>query len=79
MDALKRPLQDKFAGIAALALDSIDASKVSEAGFGELVRGAALAAQNAGITSPDVQEYCRQIILTKYSRHRDGQGSPCAQ
>lgn len=71
VETLKRHLQDKFARIAALALDSIDDSKVSAAGFGELVRGAALAAQNAGITSPNVQEYCREIILAKYSIQRD--------
>jgi len=67
VETLKRHLQDKFARIAALALDSIDESKVTAAGFGELVRGAALAAQNAGIASPNVQKYCREIILAKYS------------
>jgi hypothetical protein len=67
VDALKRHLQDKFARIASLALDSIDEGKVSTAGFGELVRGAALAAQNAGIASPNVQEYYRELILTKYA------------
>ena len=76
VEALKRHLQDKFARIAALALDSIDEDKASAAGFGELVRGAALAAQNAGITSPNVQEYCREIILAKYSIKRDRDDLP---
>jgi hypothetical protein len=71
VDALKRHLQDKFARIASLALDSIDEGKISAAGFGELVRGAALAAQNAGITSPNVQEYYREIMLAKYSIQSD--------
>jgi hypothetical protein len=76
VEALKRHLQDKFARIAALALDSIDESKVSGAGFGELVRGAALAAQNAGITSPNVQEYYRELILTKYAIQDDNDQVP---
>jgi hypothetical protein len=67
VEALKRHLQDKFARIAAEALDAIDKEKLGKAGFGELIRGAALAAQNAGITSPNVQEYCQRIILAKYS------------
>jgi hypothetical protein len=71
VEALKRHLQDRFARIAAEALEAIDEDKLQKAGFGELVRGAALAAQNAGITSPNVQEYCREIILAKYSIQSD--------
>jgi len=40
---------------------------LDKAGFGELVRGAALAAQNAGITSPNVHEYYRELFLAKYT------------
>lgn len=51
VEALKRHLQDKFARIAAHALDSIDENNVSDSGFGELVRGQHLHIAN-------VQEYC---------------------
>ena len=75
VEAVKNHLQAKFARIAAEALDAIDQEKVKAAGFGELVRGAALAAQNSGITSPNVEEYCREIILAKYSIRGDKERS----
>jgi hypothetical protein len=73
VEALKRHLQDRFARIAAEALDAIDKDKLDKAGFGELVRGAALAAQNAGLISPNAQEYYQHILLTKYAIQGDKQ------
>jgi hypothetical protein len=68
--------QGKFARIAAEALGAIDQEKVKAAGFGELVRGAALAAQNAGITGSNVAKTSKAIILAKYSIQTDEQEMP---
>ena len=65
-----------FTRIALVALDSIDESKVSAAGFGELVRAASLAAQNSGVTPPTVQGYYREILFAKYLIQDDKEPKP---
>ncbi len=65
VERVKRHLQDKFAMIASQALESIDEDKLKQAGFGELVRGAALAAERAGIGNVSVHEHY-QAVMMKY-------------
>jgi hypothetical protein len=67
VEAVKRSLQDKFALVASQALESIDSGKLHEAGFGELVRGAALAADRAGISQLSAVD---QLVdaLSKYQK-----------
>ena len=65
VEAVKKHLQDRFALIASEALEAIDADKLKAAGFGELVRGAAVAANQAGITAPSVAEIY-SLSIAKY-------------
>ena len=65
IDAVKKHLQDRFALIASQALEAIDPEKLHAAGFGELVRGAAVAANQAGITAPSVAEIY-SLSIQKY-------------
>jgi hypothetical protein len=71
VEALKTHLQTKFARIAAEALDAIDPEKYQQAGFGELVRGAALATQHAGLSSPNGLDSYRELIFAKYTIHEE--------
>jgi hypothetical protein len=66
VERVKRHLQDKFAMIAAQALESIDQDKLKQAGFGELVRGAALAAERAGIGNVGIHEQYHAVMM-KYT------------
>ncbi len=63
VEAIRRQLRDRFAMVAHDALAAVDSTKLEKAGVGELVKAAAIAADQAGPSGPSAVERHAAILL----------------